>query len=40
VLEQRRLALEEEAVERGRRLFVESPADFTDRISAYWDTWR
>jgi CHAD domain-containing protein len=40
VLERRRLALEEEAVERGRRLFVESPADFTERIAAYWDTWR
>jgi CHAD domain-containing protein len=40
VVEQRRLALEEEAVERGRRLFVESPADFTDRVAAYWDTWR
>jgi CHAD domain-containing protein len=40
VVEERRLQLEEEAIERGRRLFVETADDFTERIAAYWDTWR
>jgi CHAD domain-containing protein len=40
VIEARRLDLETEAVERGRRLYVESPDDFADRIAGYWDAWR
>jgi CHAD domain-containing protein len=39
-IEVRRLELEEQAVHVGRRLYVESPSAFTDRIGAYWDAWR
>jgi len=40
VIEARRLDLEAEALERGRRLYVERPEAFTGRIGAYWDAWR
>lgn len=40
VVERRRLAMEEEAVARGRLLYVESADAFTDRITACWDAWR
>lgn len=35
-----RVNLEQRALSLGRRLYVESPGDFVDRLEDYWDVWR